>query len=416
MRSIISATTFAGLAAAAIVNSSITVEPQVPHPQDAVPSGVQIPSKNGFEDASVYPSRGGKAVCVRGIIPVEAVSPMNVHFNYDVPANQSVLTQTFVSMVTPGSPFMQQIMGGTNSVSGTYNIYSELCLPAGNAQPKAVQFLTHGIGFNHLYWDYAPGYSYVDAAIDKGFATFNYDRLGTGLSTHPDAIQTTQAPLELAIAAQLVQKLRAGAIGTTQFSKVVAVGHSFGSIISQALSATAPHLLDAVVLTGFSTNTSGLAAFTLGLDLSIASGVAPYRFAQLSNGYIAAGTPAAFQTGFFTAPGFDARIVQESYSTAGDASAIGELFTQAAISKPAANFTGPVAIVNGDADLPFCFGNCSYPVDKAQAPLAMLYPASQHKGSYIAGTAGHGINLHYSALDAYRWIQDFLAQGGITAE
>ena len=40
------------------------------------------------------------------------------------------------------------------------------------------------------YWDFVPDnstedYSYVHAASDAGYVTFRYDRLGTGLSEHP---------------------------------------------------------------------------------------------------------------------------------------------------------------------------------------------------------------------------------------
>jgi pimeloyl-ACP methyl ester carboxylesterase len=48
--------------------------------------------------------------------------------------------------------------------------------------------------------------------------------------------------------------LRSGQINGTNFTKVVGVGHSYGSVQTEALSATAPQLLDAVLLQGFSMN------------------------------------------------------------------------------------------------------------------------------------------------------------------
>lgn len=77
---------------------------------------------------------------------------------------------------------------------------------------------------------------------------------------------------------------------------------------------------------------------------------------------------------------------------------------------PARNFSGAVAVVDGAEDLPFCFGNCSYPVDHAEQVFPMLYPNAKGKGTYLAPVTGHGLNLHYSAVEAYRWIQDFVRE------
>ena len=64
-----------------------------------------------------------------------------------------------------------------------------------------------------------------------------------------------QSPTDLAIATQFATMLRDGQIGGTKFSKVVGVGHSYGSVQMQALTASAPQLLDGVLLQGFSMNT-----------------------------------------------------------------------------------------------------------------------------------------------------------------
>ena len=48
--------------------------------------------------------------------------------------------------------------------------------------------------------------------------------------------------------------LRNGDIGGMKFNKIVGIGHSYGSVQTQALSATQPDLLNAVLLQGFSVN------------------------------------------------------------------------------------------------------------------------------------------------------------------
>lgn len=70
------------------------------------------------------------------------------------------------------------------------------------------------------------------------FLPYSYDRLGVGKSDTPDGLNVVQAPLEVEIAHQLIQMLRAGKFG--HFSKVVGVGHSFGSIITQAITSQYP--------------------------------------------------------------------------------------------------------------------------------------------------------------------------------
>jgi len=118
------------------------------NPGGAVPENVQAPSIAGFTQPTIQPSRGGQAVCVSGIVPVQASTTMNMNFNFEVPQNQSGVTQTFVSMLTSGSPFMEQLMGDMASANGTYNISATLCTPANNTRPDTVQILTHGVGFD----------------------------------------------------------------------------------------------------------------------------------------------------------------------------------------------------------------------------------------------------------------------------
>lgn len=64
-----------------------------------------------------------------------------------------------------------------------------------------------------------------------------------------------QAATDLAIATKFAEMLRNGDIGGTKFSNIVGVGHSYGSIQMQAITATQPTALDSIILTGFSINT-----------------------------------------------------------------------------------------------------------------------------------------------------------------
>lgn len=139
-------------AGAAAQSMMIPTSPVPAFPGGALPAGTVGPNTAGFGiNPSVLPSRGGEAVCVSGIVPVEA-SAMNLKFNYEAPKNQSQVTETFLQYVTQGSTFMKQIMGGMQSVNGTYQIGATLCTPGNNTKPAGVQILTHGVGFDRTYW------------------------------------------------------------------------------------------------------------------------------------------------------------------------------------------------------------------------------------------------------------------------
>ena len=374
------------------------------------------PQSCGIEDAIVAPSTGGHATCVSGFVDVQASTSRNVRLSLAVPQNQTQVTEIFLDVITPGDTFAKHVQQGSTTVSGTYKIGVTLCTPIGNGVPSGVQLLTHGVGFDRSYWDFAPGYSYIDAAAQNGYATFSYDRLGVGLSEKPDPIQVIQTPLEVEIAHSLAASLAEGKYGDIKFDKVVGVGHSFGSIITQALTVQYPDLLDAAILTGFSVNSSGMPIFLQGLNLAVANQNQPSRFADLNNAFLVSGTAISNQIGFFRAPEFDPAILYKSEATKGTVT-LGELLTTSVVTAVASNYTRPIAVVNGDNDLPFCSANCSYPTNLAAAVQPALYPvvASADFGTYLAPTTGHGLNLHYTAEAAYEYIQTFINQHGLAA-
>jgi len=170
-----------------------------------------------------------------------------------------------------------------------------------------VQFLTHGGTLDNTYWDFAPTYSYIDAAAILGYATFSYDRLGIGLSSHPDPKQIVQCPLQIELAHSLIQKLRAGEIGGVAFEKIVGVGHSLGAAITQGVSRLHGEDFDVVVLTGHSGFHGGAGTGFAASAQQIANTV-PDRdeLKGLDNGYVTLGPVAqALQFAFFYYPHFE---------------------------------------------------------------------------------------------------------------
>ena len=365
----------------------------------------------GFESPSIESSVGGQAICISGIVDMTA-SANNVNVNSQEPANQTDVTELVVENVQINSTLSKRLAGSLQNVSGTYGIYSQLCFPNGTINATTIQFLIHGVGFDRSYWNVAPNYSYVDYAAEQGHTTFFYDRLGVGLSDHPDPLQTVQAELEVAIAHELVQLLRQGAISNHTFEYVVGVGHSFGSLQTIGLTSQYPQDLDAAVLTGFSTSTTGMALFFSGLDLTIASRNQPLRFPELPNGYLISHSIESNQFAFFRAPGFDPALLNIAEATK-QTFTVGEFLTTASIEMVSKNFTGPIDVVDGENDVPFCQGNCLIPYNQAAAVKDALYPAASNGSDYyIAPGAGHGLNLHYAAPMAYEHIQNFIKANG----
>lgn len=107
------------------------------------------------------------------------------------------------------------------------------------------------------YWDLSfnnYNYSYVNTATDKyKYCTLTFDRLGIANSSHGEPLNEIQSFLEVAATVQLTQMLRNGTFPGVNhtFSKVVHVGHSFGSAHTYSLANMHPNLTDGIVLTGF---------------------------------------------------------------------------------------------------------------------------------------------------------------------
>ena len=263
---------------------------------------------SGFSGATFSHSAGGKAVCVSGIIDVPVIAT-TIDVLYTGPANNYELTEFITGFIRRSSNLIANSLGDTKPINSTFEIYSKLCVPV-DADEKtftSVQFLTHGGTLDNTYWDFALEYSYVDAAAAKGYATFSYDRLGSGQSVHPDPLQVVQVPLQVSLAHELITKLKAGSIGGMAFSKVVGIGHSLGAALTQGVSRLHADDLDAVVLMGHSGFFEGSGTGFAAAAQQIANTL-PDRpeLKDLPNGYYTLGpVEQALQFAFFYWPHFD---------------------------------------------------------------------------------------------------------------
>ncbi|KAF2732222.1 alpha/beta-hydrolase [Polyplosphaeria fusca] len=380
-----------------------------------VARGLQLDPAFVLSQSTLGLSAAGKAACLGGWIKVTA-SANNTKLLVKSPTGQPDLTQTTVDMATAGVNYAATVNGGPNHVSGTYRLYVKLCEPVdpdAALKVQTLQFLNHGGTLDHTYWDLAPGYSYVDAAAAAGYATFNYDRLGYGLSDHPDPNQVVQAALQREIAHQIIGVLRKSTVGGKRIKNVVGVGHSAGSALTMAIAAKYPADFDALILTGISTSVEGVVIAQIAFNLIPAALDPSGRFDGLDKGYLTQGAVVQdFQFPFYRYPDFDSTIFRKQFDTR-QTTVFGELLTFNSVVAPQPAYTAPVDVVLGQQDYIFCQANCSYPKDQAQTFVNALFPASRSKSTFLQPNSGHLIAQHYTAGKGFAHSLEFLKSNSL---
>ncbi len=152
--------------------------------------------------------------------------------------------------------------------SREYSLVGKLCW-SGELTDKTLQVLVSGAGYGAVYWDfpYQPDtYSYTRAALRAGDATFNFDRLGMGLSDHPFG-----ASLDVDTQAFVLHQALTALNAEYAFDATVMLGHSFGSTIALAHALSWPEQSDGIVLTGFIHNFNPAFGAAMGQGISVAA-------------------------------------------------------------------------------------------------------------------------------------------------
>lgn len=287
----------------------------------------------------------------------------NTIFNlYFLPTTNTAVTDFILNLTEVGTDLASELAAGTSQISGTYQVGATLCTPSSStsASITTLQILSHGIGFTRTYWDYLPGYSYVDAALARGYATLAYDRLGSGVSRSSsrtgdgdlDPINELQAPLEVALLSTLTKLARSGGLlqqygANLSFDRVLHVGHSLGSIsIYGAVNADPKGLSDGIALTGFTGTGDYVPFFQFASNFLSAGGSG--SIGSYPDGYLTFGTSSALHTNQF-APGgaFDAGLLLEPLFLDLQPTGIGTLLTLGGPLAGVNGFEGPVIDVTG---------------------------------------------------------------------
>lgn len=77
------------------------------------------------------------------VVPVD-VSAETIVLNLSPPSNQTELTGLITRVASETSNVTAAIVGGTYNLDATYNIWSQLCVPAGFESGGVVEFTIHG--------------------------------------------------------------------------------------------------------------------------------------------------------------------------------------------------------------------------------------------------------------------------------
>ncbi|KAL4789161.1 Alpha/Beta hydrolase protein [Aspergillus venezuelensis] len=319
-----------------------------------------------------------------------------------------------------GSRAPPQRITGQKVIDDEFFIDAKLCIPKDGAKRDILQIATHGFGFDSRYWDSQidpEKYSYVDAALKKGYSILTYDRLGTGHSDRPDAYDVVQIPTEIEVLSEIATLARDGlgedmgdakaALDIPTFDKIVLVGHSLGSSVTLGVLEKYPDLADGAVSTGLFPSDIFTAAGQRSFGLEYAAENDPEEFKNCGSGYMVPGIRAAIQQLFFKKGHFDKKMLEyaESIKQTGT---VGEFLTLTApFGVPAPEYKGPLLFALGELDFAVCMGNCTgaYDLDGLKKDV---YPNAKDLRAHVQPGSGHALTMHDDAQGHFKAIFDYL--------
>lgn len=374
-------------------------------------------------------SKRTNGFCKQLDIPLFASSDSAV---YDVPRvdNDIEATAWAIYSDTWSTPAGSERILRNTTTSGTFNIHALLCVPNSSGEKSDIlQIATHGVHYDSRYWDPEldrEEQSYVEASLKAGYSILTYDRLGVGQSDKPDAYTVVQAPLELEILRQLTLMARNGTLYSfaeeaepadeafdtlEKPSKVVHIGHSFGSFLTSAFIAKYADLTDGAIVTGYLLSEylgkPGMVSFNVEYAATSSS---PF---DRPSGYVVC-QKSGIQNIFFGSD-LDTAFTEEMLDY-GDAIKqpvpIGE-FASAyqIIGLDGPSFTGPVQYMLPEFDFYICGGDCKGIYDLET--LKETYPNANDIEVAIQPNTGHAFTLHNNATAGYQVTFDFLARNGL---
>ncbi len=269
----------------------------------------------------------------------------------------------------------------------------------GSIAGRTIQILLHGGTYDHNYWDFPfhpEQYSYVRALTDAGYVTLNLDRLGSGLSSHPNPDVLTLHANAFTVH-QIVQAFRTDGVnvpgfGLVQAKRIELVGHSLGSYIS-AIEASTFDDVDGVILSAYS-HTVGPGTAVLVSDVYPAAFDPKFAALNLPFDYLTT-LPGTRGQAFYYLPGADPNVIaldEQLKQTV----AVGELSDLDSSFPESLGIHVPTLVADGDFDSI----DCNAPSCSKGGTLAT--EASNFSPDACVQIAdiplsGHDLNLHRDA-------------------
>ncbi|KFE66154.1 alpha/beta hydrolase [Hyalangium minutum] len=279
----------------------------------------------------------------------------------------------------------------------TERVATWLCARGSLSSNRTVQVLLSGNTYGSAYWDfpYQPErYSYVNWMTDAGYVTLSVDRIGIGQSSRPLSTFVNMGS-NAWVVEQIAARLANGTLAGVAFSKIVLVGHSYGSAVGM-LAASRSAAVDGLIVSGM------LHGVGYGLLLNAAAmypAQLDARFAgqSIPLGYLT--TQPGLRGVFYSAQNTDPQVIAAD-NAAKETMTAEEAITQELGVLASLALKVPVLSVVGDDDATFCgVPTCSQPGSAASLE-PLYYPPAAQLELQVVPNAGHNLNLH---LNAHTW-------------
>lgn len=189
--------------------------------------------------------------------------------------------------------------------------------------------------------------------------------------------------------------------------KLILIGHSFGSYLSNAAIAANPTIANAAVLTGHNIVGLNLQLVLVGLRPCIANFQSRFKFGSYDVGYISIADLSSNILSFFKAPMYEEDVAQFTFNNK-QPFAMSEVvnLSPTQFNYDATAFKGPVLVINGEFDHIVCDGYCP----------GLLNASFGNKFSnletHMQPLAGHSLNFATNTTGFFGVIDSFLARNG----
>ncbi|KAK0387646.1 hypothetical protein NLU13_3891 [Sarocladium strictum] len=314
-----------------------------------------------------------------------------------------------------------------------FTISAKLCIPSRkSSKSNILQIASPGQAFDKRYFDVEidpEQYSYVDAAIKKGYSVLAYDRLGTGASTKPDAYDTLQLPVDTELLASLTTMASRGDLissskvlsvsggSTADFdfkpSKIVHIGHAYGSFLMMQMLVKYGSISDGALMTGIYPNQvmADNPLSVLNYNHAFPKEQDPERFSEYGSGYFVLDNEQTLQKLFYQKATLDPKLLTYTEEIKQPES-VGQYASEGDIeSVRSPEFRAPILFFTGEYDNYICNGDCRgiFDMDMAKG----MFPHATNISSHLQPGAGHATGLSRGADAGYEVMLSYLDMQGL---